>query len=276
MIRVLIIGRSEAEWRDLINAWAPAKLEADGARLPASGLRQFEATPPDAVIVVEEAKAGRAATLVSAIRERPVGQLIPVVVIAPPAPEDFEVAAEVDDWFGPDISDGALRETLEAVLGEEFAAEQAASKPVEQPGAAQSAPRAASAENYVLEELDEYDDYEDRPRRMTRSSIFSGSQRERTGGPEHLDEEAVRRKLKEVRHEDYFAILEVRRGASNQAIREAFHRLSDAYGDRKLPFEVSHQLSDELAEIRDALEDAWAVLGDPKLREAYIEHTTRK
>lgn len=275
MIRVLIIGRSEQEWRERIDGWAPSKLECDGARLPASGLRKFEATPPDALIVVEESRAQRAATLVDAVRERPVGQLIPVVVIAPPAPEDYDVDGEVDAWFEPSVDIDDLRDTLADVLGEDLEEDESGSKAeVDSPDA--SSESGAAGGDYILEELDEFEEYEERPRRMKRSSVFAGTSRDRAGPDTRIDEESVRRKLKEVRHEDYFVILDVRRGASTQTIREAFHRLFGAYQDQNLPFEVAHELSDEVAEIRDALEDAWAVLGDATLRQDYIEHTTRK
>jgi hypothetical protein len=278
MIRVLIIGRSEQEWRERIDGWAPSKIECDGARLPASGLRKFEATPPDALIVVEQSRAQRAATLVDAVRERPVGQLIPIVVIAPPAPEDYDVDAEVDAWFEPSVDLDDLRDTLADVLGEDLEeAESSSTAEVDSPDASPGPSESGAAGgDYILEELDEFEEYEERPRRMNRSSIFAGSNRDRGGPDTRVDEESVRRKLKQVRHEDYFVILGVRRGASTQAIREAFHRLFDAYQDQNLPFEVAHEMSDEVAEIRDALEDAWAVLGDASLRQDYIEHTTRK
>ena len=276
MIRVLIIGRSEQEWRERVNGWAPDVLEADGARLPASGLRSFESTPPDALIIVEESRAQRAATLVEAVRERPVGQLIPVIVISPPAPESFEVNAQVDAWFGRDVAEDDLRAELEEVLGETLEPEDQPRPPQDAQGPAEGEGGSGAAGDYILEELDDFEEYEERPRRMSRSSVFAGSSSGPKSSGERIDEEAVQRKLKEVRHEDYFAILEVRRGASGQTIREAFHGLFDAFDDRNLSFEIAHEFGDEIAEIRDALEDAWAVLGDPKLREDYIEHTTRK
>ena len=92
-------------------------------------------------------------------------------------------------------------------------------------------------------------------------------------GPLMADD--IRRKLKAVRHEDYYAILEIRRGAESQTVREAFHRLTALYDPAHLEFEVAHKFQDELDEIRDALEDAFAVLGDPELREPYLKSTVK-
>ena len=288
MIRILIIGRSASEWGERMSLWAPERVEIDTARLPASGLRQFEATPPDAVLIVEASKPGRASTMVDAFRERPVGQLIPIVVVAPEASEDSVDTDAADAWLGEEVDENEVRGELEDLLGEELssppspqsssvpdAARQTPGIAPDEGSGAPSSSEAASSD-YILEEIDDFEEYEDRPRRMNRSSIFAGSGRDAQTDEERIGEEDVRRKLKQVRHEDYFAILEIRRGASRQAAREAFHRLHAAFDADRLAFDISHDFADELGEIRDALEDAWAVLGDTSLREDYLEHTTRK
>lgn len=265
MIRLLIIGPQAPKWGEAARGWRYERLEVDEARRPAEGLRGLEATPPDAVVVVEEARPERAATLVDALRERPVGRLIPVIVIGPEGDEGHGA----DRWLGPSTGAQALREVLEEEFGESL----------DTPLAPEvSAPDGADeGVQYVLEELDSpaTPSGVGPARRMTRDGLVTV--------PQHLpavdtqaDEERVRRKLKQVRHADYFAILEVRRGSSSQTIREAFHRLWSVFSERELAFEVAHLLADELDEIRDALEDAWAVLGDPSLRRDYLEHTTRK
>ncbi|MFP4599825.1 MAG: hypothetical protein ACLFVJ_16320 [Persicimonas sp.] len=293
MIRVLIIGRESVAWSQKLAARAAGQCEVETARLPAAGLRQFEATPPDALVVVDTSSTKRASTLVAAIRERPIGQLIPIITIAPP-PADSE-AAEVDAWLSPNADIGTLAAALEESLGVELAGDQATGQAASSPGAAGTTasisgatePRAdvnqagadadgdpQEAPAYFIEEID--DDL-DRPRRLDRDAIFSSpSDRNAPQTKDGVDEEALQRKLRAVRHEDYYTILELRRGAEGAVVREAFHRLYRRFDPRELDFELAHHHEDELDEIRDALEDAWAVLGDPKLRQAYLEHTTRK
>ena len=88
-----------------------------------------------------------------------------------------------------------------------------------------------------------------------------------------VSEEILLRKLKEVRHEDYFTILEIRRGAEGAVIRQAYQRMIGRYDPDRLDFELVHRHYQALSEIRDALEDAWAVLGDPELRRRYMAHS---
>ena len=284
MLRLLTIGREAASWGNKLQQKGGDQLDVDTARLPAAGLRQFEATPPDAVIIIDTSSAKRAATLVDALRERPLGQLIPVVVVAPPAGDEQSDA--VDAWLSPDADDAQVAAAVEEHLGvsltghDESAPEPARSRQQTPHGGEADASAAQDSEPaYFIEEIDEAEERaERRPKKLHRDAIFSSSsERGRSGGEGRaLDEEAIRRKLKTVRHEDYYAILEVRRGAEGAVVREAFHRLARRYDDERLDFELAHRFEDELDEIRDALEDAWAVLGDSKLREAYLEHTTRR
>jgi hypothetical protein len=284
MIRILIIGRESATWGDRLQSRVGDGLELDTARLPASGLRQFEATPPDALVVIDSASTKRAATLIAAVRERPIGQLIPVLVIAPPPSE--EEHAEVDAWLSPNVDVAQLAAALEECLGVELSD----SAPVDQIGSEPTSPRDDGSSMfpapeppdpeqpaYFIEEIEEEES--NQPHRLGRDSIFSRPSpraHERQDDQDRVDDETIKRKLRAVRHEDYYAILEIRRGAEGAVVREAFHRLYRRYDSREMDFEVAHRLEEELGELRDALEDAWAVLGDPKLREAYLEHTTRR
>ncbi len=81
--------------------------------------------------------------------------------------------------------------------------------------------------------------------------------------------------LRKVRHEDYFTILGVRRSAGNEQVQIAYSSLAFRFEPSKVDFDLRRSFMDELAEISDALEDAWAVLGDHALRQTYIESTTR-
>ncbi|QDG53735.1 J domain-containing protein [Persicimonas caeni] len=300
MIRILLIGRQAAAWSERLERRAGDDFEFDTARLPAAGLRQFEATPPDALVVIDSASTKRAATLIAAVRERPLGQLIPVIAIAPPPGEAEH--AEVDAWLSPNAPVERLVDALEECLGVEFGQADSPRDSSDSNGGpwrektpardapksfwgdktpAKQAPEPLKSTNempqYFIEEID--DEPFDQPRRLDRSSIFSSPSRrgqERPSEQARVDQEAVERKLKAVRHEDYYAILEIRRGAEGTVVREAFHRLYRRFDPREMDFEVAHRMEDEIGEIRDALEDAWAVLGDPTLRQAYLEHTTRR
>lgn len=307
MIRILLIGRQAAAWGERLERRAGDDVEFDTARLPAAGLRQFEATPPDALVVIDSDSTKRAATLIAAVRERPLGQLIPVIVIAPPPGEGEH--ADVDAWLSPSVKVERLVDVFEQTLGVELDVSGGSSSSIEPSASsggrrektpAKDGPKAFGADKtparqapeplksteempkYFIEEIDE-DPFE-RPRRLDRNSIFSSQTRRAQDRQSNqarvdqarVDQEAVERKLKAVRHEDYYAILEIRRGAEGTVVREAFHRLYRRFDPREIDFEVAHRMEDEIGEIRDALEDAWAVLGDPKLRQAYLEHTTRR
>ena len=129
---------------------------------------------------------------------------------------------------------------------------------------------------YIVEELDDgrgagghvrFDSHARAVEVVDRASLFPARA---TAAPEaQVNAESIRHKLKQVRHEDYYVILEVRRGAEGTTIKQAYQRLMTRFDPQGLEFEVSRQFFHELAEIRDAFEDAWAVLGEPRLRQAY-------
>ena len=48
------MGRAGANWASRIAEIAGDELELDVARLPAEGIRRFEATPPDLILVIEQ------------------------------------------------------------------------------------------------------------------------------------------------------------------------------------------------------------------------------
>ena len=77
-------------------------------------------------------------------------------------------------------------------------------------------------------------------------------------------------KLKQVRHESYFVILETTPQATRQQVREAYDLVSRRFQPERMTRELAERYHDELAEIRDGLEDAYAVLSDDELRKAFI------
>jgi hypothetical protein len=282
VIRVLIVGRDSDAWARSLGQRAGGGFELDTAAMPAAGMRQFEATPPDALVVVESGSARRAATLVRAIRERPMGQLIPILVVAP-APGD-EHGDMVDAWLAQDSGVEPLFEALRENLGLEsgpspagFVDQRTPAVPTMPQPPASSPPfnPANNPQSYYIEEIE--DDW-DRPRQLRHESIFpsSGSRLHDLGAPSGgLDAAAIQKKLQAVRHQDYYAILEIRHGAEATVVREAYHRLYRQFDPNEIDFSLVHRFEAEIAEIRDALEDAWAVLGDPKLREAYLARAIR-
>ncbi len=283
MIRLLIIGRPAQGWSERLNQETGDSLEIDTARLPSAGIRQFEATPADLIIIADDRGGSRVETLVHAIQKRPLGQLTPLLLICP-LPTDQPVEERVDalelaGWISSESSPSSVLDLIEKALdldtGEltSQSTTETRSEGAAQPDHPASQPPTGGASYFdgdvVLEPIDD----SPRPRRVDRSSIFRTPATFTDDSPLEADE--IRRKLKAVRHEDYYAILELRRGAESQTVREAFHRLQARFAPDSLPFELAHRFQDELAEIRDALEDAFAVLGDPDLREPYLRHTVK-
>ena len=100
MVRVLIMGRAGANWASRIAEIAGDELELDVARLPAEGIRRFEATPPDLILVIEQSNITRARTLIQAIQNRPLGRLLPIFLLSasPDAAADPEAFARWLEW----------------------------------------------------------------------------------------------------------------------------------------------------------------------------------
>ncbi|MBA2663708.1 MAG: hypothetical protein H0U74_15575 [Bradymonadaceae bacterium] len=286
LIRVLIIGRPASVWAQRLGEAVGEGLELDVARLPSAGIRQLELTPPDLIVIADDAGGQRVETLVAAIRNRPIGQLLPLILLCP-QPSAAEVvekieALELAGWLPVEASSREMVRLIEKSLDVALSADLApkAALPagsvnrdptIESPRpslGAQGAPEPSA--HYLLEPLEE----PERGPLVERRSMFPS--RQTSGFDEGLDAETILRKLKSVRHEDYYAVLEIRRGAESQTVREAFHRLYARFDPQALEFELSHRYQTELSEIRDALEDAWAVLGDPDLRDPYLAHTVRK
>lgn len=266
MIRILFIGRDARRWENELNAQANERLETASARLPASGIRDLEQIPPDLVILVDEMSSSKPLTLVEAIRERPLGSLTPIVLICPDDVSDMRrEELSIDAWLNERATIGDLVATLRDLVGPDIWDEE----PEKATDEVARHPAPESGADYILEELPE----EDGPVRLRADEVFRN--RRAPSEQEQPDEEELKRVLRSVRHEDYFTILGVPRGAQPSIIREAYHRKSERWSDQSLDFDLTHRFHEELAEVRDALEDAWAVLGDPKLREAYLRETTR-
>ena len=304
MVRLLIIGRPADDWSARLDAHTDDELQVHTERLPAAGVRAFESTPADLIVVAADRRRSRIATLVDAIRQRPLGQLVPLLVISP-VPDDGDVRERIErlqlvDWHPPDVDPLTLLEQIGDELDVDLTspagggspgthrsrradrAEQAAGT---ETTAGRDVDGVASAEstggdgrasdfdgNIVLERVDRAPD---EPESAQRNSIFRGTHSGVDDSDSALTERELKQRLKAVRHDDYYAVLDVRRGAESQTVRQAFSQLYERYDPDSMPFELVREHQDAIDEIRDALEDAFAVLGDPDLRRAYLEHTVK-
>ncbi len=269
MIQLLIIGRSAGQWASKLEVIGPA-MSINTARLPAAGIREIERSPPDAVIL--EAKSStRALSLAIAVKSRPIGEFIPVIAIAPDdAAENAPGRESVEDLLPPTVDAKVLMRTLETALGLEpnELETQETPRTLSEP----TSPSMVEESEFELEEIIEGPEDDPGPQKLSSRDIFG----ERAGERARIDvdEATIRRKLRAVRHEDYFAILEIPRASETPAVRDAFHRMRDAY-TKNIEFDLAHRYQEDLREIHDAFEDAWAVLGDPDLRASYLQHTTK-
>lgn len=298
MIQILLIGRDAAAWASALGARAGADFGFETVAFPAAGLRHLEATPPDALVIVEPGAPARAATLARAIRARPLGQLIPILVVGPTPDEDAR--AEVDAWVTPAQGEEPLWRALQQSLGLDTGPSTHGFVDQRTPTIPLMTQPQSGAPAYYIEPIDapaaaaeprELPPWErppaqdapaqvpwNQPHPVDHGSIFpsSGSRLHDLGqSSPGVDARAIAQKLQAVRHKDYYAILEIRQGSETEVVREAFQRLFQRFDPDAVEFRLAHRFEAELAEIRDALEDAWAVLGDPGLREAYLSQALR-
>lgn len=84
--------------------------------------------------------------------------------------------------------------------------------------------------------------------------------------------ERVRRKHAQVLEGDYFSLLDLAETASAEEIRRAYAALRIEFSDDLLPSECRSELAAELGQIREVLGEAFAVLSNDQMREAYRAH----
>ncbi len=88
--------------------------------------------------------------------------------------------------------------------------------------------------------------------------------------PNPLTPEAIRRKQRQARHEDYFTLLDIRKGVDSLQIEAAYRRLRARFEPSALPRPMADRHYHDLREVCDALDDAFAVLADEALRTHYL------
>ncbi|MCK5797251.1 MAG: hypothetical protein KAI47_08715, partial [Deltaproteobacteria bacterium] len=92
---------------------------------------------------------------------------------------------------------------------------------------------------------------------------------QRWGRESSVDGRRILAKMAQVKEGDYFAILGLRSDVSRREIVQAYRRLREELDPRELAPELIEEHGDALFAIREVLEEAFAVLGDDGLREAY-------
>lgn len=90
--------------------------------------------------------------------------------------------------------------------------------------------------------------------------------------PEALDHARLEERLRLVREADYFEVLGLTRDANAADVRRAQRELQAAFSDAAVEAGIRAERAADLSEIRDALEDAAALLGEDDLRLAYLAH----
>jgi len=216
-------------------------------RLPAAALRTLEDWSPDAILLA--VRAARRNAWIQAIRGRPLGQLVPLLMLGgPDAGQSRGADDELDVVVSADASARAVLDAAEGALSGRSSSDDKAKR---------GAP-ATERTGYSLEPVD--------PSGSTESDQM----------PPAATKPAVDRKLEEVRHADYFAILEVEPTSNRPTIQRAYRRLKRQFERDRLADTLLNERTEAVDEIHEALDDALAVLSDDGLRSAYLNARKRK
>lgn len=303
MIRLLIIGRDAEKWRQNLGRWEDRSIEIETESLPAAGVRNFSETTPDAVGIAEPDRSPRIEPIATAIRERPLGRIVPILTFGTPyrGEADLDLAGSVGADQGAEVLVGVLEDVLEvsldpppdAVVGESAQDQGRGEFDGGMPsGVERSRPSgdareragderlarelAADQKRAQIEGAVEYPDYtieplEEAPEEGGGGGVQPG--RAPAGEETPAEPEEIRRKLKEVRHENYFEVLNLLPTSDGDEVRAAYRRLRRRFERDRLDSETAERFEAELEEIRDAFDDARAVLGDDELRALYRSKT---
>ncbi len=87
-----------------------------------------------------------------------------------------------------------------------------------------------------------------------------------------IDRERVHARHALVLDADYFALIGVRRDASGFEIKRAYEAARRDFAADTFPAELRKELATELDDIAQVLDEAYRVLRDDKLRNAYVSH----
>ena len=90
--------------------------------------------------------------------------------------------------------------------------------------------------------------------------------------PASLDRERIEARLRLAREADYFALLGLNRDATRVDVRRAFSELKETFADEALEAHTRRELEGSIRELRQALDEAHAILIDDAMRNAYLAH----
>lgn len=322
ILQVLLVGLPDQLTEALMElAQDNLNLVTVGASRPAAAVRRFDAMSPDAVAIGIGEVPEQAALLSEAIRGRPLGALVPLIMIdlgqSPPhalTTPSGAAEAGADQFFAPGTPAPVLLTALAHLMDIELPlpvlAQQVAREASGGPSPGKGEPNPAMTADFaaVAQKLNDQPNADPNAERQDGGATvvrvtddpvvhhataaqphdeLTGQGRPWSPTPRvprsvnlrHMGDsgrmgavtpEAIRRKLRQARHEDYYTLMDVRKGVDELQIEQAYRRLRGRFEPTRLPRPLADRHFHELQEICDALDDAFAVLAAGDLREAYL------
>ncbi len=320
-VRVMLIALSEAVAGSLREVGAGA-VEVTVSARPAESVRRFDQESPDAVLLGVGADPEQASLLLQALRDRPLGVLVPVLLLdlgessnhALTTPEGAAKAG-ADRYLPPNTPPHLILRAMGELLGVSLRLVGLSSDPrgerveldsAEAPTRRQRPPFAPTVEREPAVPPPSYPNIEppsrpagqrpsvgrfeaereldptlapaeSRPQPYAPQTLRTPStppppryMQQRKPPTQEVTAEVIRLKLRQVRHEDYFSILDLRKSAELHQVEQSYHGLRRRFEPVHVPAPLADRHHAELREICDALEDAFAVLSDPGVRDAYL------
>lgn len=310
-VRVMLIALSEAVAGPLREVGAGA-VEVTVSARPAESVRRFDQESPDAVLLGVGSDPEQAALLLQALRDRPLGVLVPVLLLdlgeasnhALTTPEGAAKAG-ADRYLPPHTPPHLILRAMGELLGVSLRlaglpADARGVDSAEAPTRRQRPPFAPTVEKEPAvppvshprsealggqrpsvgrfeAEREPIPGPEPRPQPYAPQTLHTPStppppryMQPRKPPTQEVTAEVIRLKLRQVRHEDYFSILDLRKSAEVHQVEQSYHGLRRRFEPVHVPAPLADRHHAELREICDALEDAFAVLSDPTARDAYL------
>lgn len=272
MLHILIVGSSSEQTETSLRQLSGDRPTFVSETLPTAGLRQFKAEVPDVVIICDDDR-DRADELARAMRGQTGGQFVHFIVQAPPFGDANEGQNFFYNWMSPHLEPQDLWDEIRNRF--EIPDPDSESSPSRPEGS--SEPSSGSTDNVpaTRQQSDEA-----AVQSTSEAGVEKAGQRSASAIDPAVDLEIERlnrdvstseieNKIEAIRHADYFEILELPRDAGDTDVRQMYEILSGRYSEEAIPAHLEKQYEDELREIRNTLDDAWAVLGDTELRKTY-------
>lgn len=294
----------------------PPSVEITVTDRPGEAMRRFDAESPDVVILGVGPQPEQSALLLQALRDRPLGALVPVALVdsgqSPQHPLTTPAGASeagADRYFTPGTPATQLLHGVAELVGMEFKlpglpqsaaprtapeislarpeepiSQETPTRKVRNPGSI--APEGGPEEFQPADRSDRMrpshpwdpqarvEPYQPHSLQTPSPDAYSPRYTPRPSSaamaPQEVTAELIRLKLRQVRHEDYFSILDLRKSAEVHQIEQSFQALRRRFEPSRLPAQLADRYHNELREICEALEDGFAVLGSPELRDGYL------